>query len=198
MLKIGITGNIGSGKTTVCRIFEQLGVEVYYSDAKAKQFYNDIAVKRQIKILFGECVFDAEEHINTKKLAIIVFKDADKLQKLNNLIHPLVVNDFLDWCEQRKNQNVILFESAILYQCGLDNLFDKIILVDAPVDLLLQRSAQRDHVEVETIKKRLENQQKNNNSRSLADFVIYNDEKRSLIQEVIRIHTLLIQQSKQP
>ena len=188
MLKIGITGNIGSGKTTICQIFEHLGVEVYYSDAKAKQFYTEISVKQEIKCLFGEHIFDSEQNIDTKKLAKIVFQSANELQKLNNVIHPLVINDFLKWCEQRENQNFILFESAILYSCSLDKLFDKIIFVAAPMELLLQRSTQRDNVDIETIKKRLETQQKNHNRHSAADFVIYNDEKQSLIREVIRIY----------
>lgn len=191
MLKVGITGNIGSGKTTICRIFEHLGVDVYYSDAKAKQFYGDIAVKQQIRTLFGEGVFDAEQHIDTKKLATIVFQNENELQKLNNLIHPLVTNDFLQWCEQRKNRNFILFESAILYRCGLDALFDKIILVEAPMDILLKRTAQRDNAAMETVKKRLENQQQNDDRHRLADFVICNDETGSLIREVVRICRVL-------
>ena len=190
-MKIGITGNIGSGKTTICRIFEHLRIAVYYSDAKAKQFYDDAAVKQEIKNLFGESIFNAET-IDTKKLAAIVFHNEDELQKLNNLIHPLVINDFLKWCEERKNQKFILFESAIIYQCGFDKLFDKIIFVDAPVDMIIQRSAQRDSVDTATIKRRLENQQKNDESRSLSDFVICNDEKHSLIREVVAIYRKLI------
>jgi dephospho-CoA kinase len=196
MLKIGITGNIGSGKTTVCRIFEHLGIDVYYSDAKAKQFYEDTIVKQQIKTLFGETIFDAEQNIIPKKMAAIVFQNGNKLQKLNNLIHPLVINDFQEWCEQRKNQNFILFESAIIYPCGLENLFDKLIFIDAPIALLLQRSALRDNVDIEIVKQRLENQQKNSTKHPSADFVIYNDEKHSLIQAVMHIYNQLIQQSK--
>jgi dephospho-CoA kinase len=191
MLKIGITGNIGSGKTTICRVFEHLGVAVYYSDTRAKRFYNDVSVKRQIKNLFGENVFDAEQKVDTKKLARIVFQNENELQKLNNLMHPLVIDDFQKWCEERENQNIVLFESAIIYQCGLAHLFDKIILVEAPVDVLLQRSVQRDGVDMKSAKQRLENQQKNDNGRSFADFIIYNDGKHSLIQEVIRIYNLL-------
>jgi len=198
MLKIGITGNIGSGKTTVCRIFEHLGIAVYYSDAKAKQFYQDAAVKQQIKTLFGENVFDVEQNIDTKKLAAIVFQNETELQKLNNLIHPLVINDFQNWCEQHKNQPFILFESAIIYQCGLAELFDKLIFIDAPTEMLLQRSAARDNIDSETIKQRLANQQNQQPKHPPADFIIHNDEKHSLIQEVIRIHTQLIQQPEHP
>jgi len=194
MLKIGVTGNIGSGKTTVCRLFEQLGVAVYYSDARAKAFYDAVAVKSQIKNLFGESVFDVQQNVDTKKLAAIVFQNENELQKLNNLIHPLVIADFQKWCEKHINQNFVLFESAIIYQCGLENLFDKIILVEAPVDTLLQRSAQRDKVDVGTAKQRLENQQNNGKAHYSADFVIYNDETQSLIQEVIRIYTMLNEQ----
>jgi len=191
MLKIGITGNIGSGKTTICRIFEHLGAVVYYSDAKAKQFYHNVAVKQQIKNIFGESVFDAEQNVDTKKLANIVFQNENELQKLNNLMHPLVINDFQKWCENYENQNFVLFESAIIYQCGLENLFDKIIFVESPVEMLLQRSVQRDGVEVEIAKQRLKNQQKKCNGRFLSDFIVYNDGQHSLIQEVIRIYDVI-------
>jgi len=191
MLKVGVTGNIGSGKTTVCRIFEHLEIDVYYSDARAKQFYHDVAVKQQINNLFGEEVFDAEQNVDIKKMAIRIFQNENELQRLNNLIHPLVVNDFQKWCEERENQNFVLFESAIIYQCELSHLFDKIIFVEAPVEMLLQRIAQRDKADVETAKQRLENQQKNEIGRSLADFVICNDEKHSLIQEVVHIYNML-------
>ena len=192
MLKIGITGNIGSGKTTVCRIFEQLGVAVYYSDSRAKQFYDDKAVKHQIGTLFGESVFDAQQRVDTKKLAAIVFSDEKALRKLNNLIHPLVVRDFQQWCGEHQNEHFVLFESAIIYPCGLEGLFDKIIFVEAPVEVLLRRSVLRDKVDEATAKQRLENQQQNSKGRSLADFVIYNDENHSLIQEVVRLFTILL------
>jgi len=193
MLKIGITGNIGSGKTTICKIFEHLGVAVYYSDAKAKQFYSRDAVKEAVKNLFGEAVFDAGENVDVKKLATHVFQNENELQKLNRLLHPLVVNDFQEWCKQHENQRFVLFEAAIIYQCGLENLFDKIIFVDAPADVLLQRVALRDKVDVETAKQRLENQQQNAPKSACADFIIYNDGKRSLIEAVMKIHTLLNQ-----
>jgi len=188
MLKIGITGNIGSGKTTVCRIFECLKVPVYYSDTKAKQFYHNVEVRQEIKNMFGQSVFDAQANVDTKKLANLVFQDENQLKKLNNLIHPLVVSDFQKWCEKYKNQNFVLFESAIIYQCGLENLFDKIIFVDAPAETLLQRSVQRDKIDLATAKQRLQNQQSNNNGRSLADFVICNDGEHSLIQTITRIY----------
>ncbi|MCL2131200.1 MAG: dephospho-CoA kinase [Lentimicrobiaceae bacterium] len=191
MIKVGVTGNIGSGKTTVCRVFEHFGVDVYYSDARAKQFYGDSAVRREIKKLFGEGVFDAEQSVDTKKLAEIVFQNENELQKLNHLIHPLVIDDFQKWCEVRENQHVVLFESAIIYQCGLEKLFDKIIFVDAPLEVLLKRAAQRDKADAETITHRLENQLKNNTKHSAPDFVILNDEKQSLLEQVMRIYTCL-------
>ena len=195
MLKIGITGAMGSGKTTICRIFEHLGAEAYCSDEKAKQFYYDAVVKQEIKNIFGEGVFDAMENVDTKKLANIVFQDKNLLKKLNNLIHPLVVDDFQKWYQKRENQNFVLFESAIIYQCGLENLFDKIIFVDAPAEMLLQRSAQRDKVDAETAKQRLKNQQTNNKGLSHADFVIHNDGKHSLLEDVIRIYNTISQRN---
>jgi len=191
MLKIGVTGNIGSGKTTICRIFEHLGIDVYYSDEKAKQFYHDVAVKQQINNFFGESVFDAKQNVDTRKLAARVFQNENELQKLNHLIHPLVVNDFQKWCECRENQNFVLFESAIIYQCGLSHLFDKIIFVDTPVDMILHRSAQRGAIAMESVKQRLKNQQKNSDEHFSVDFIIYNDEEHSLIQNVVRIYNVL-------
>jgi dephospho-CoA kinase len=190
MLKIGVTGNMGSGKTTVCRIFEHLGIAVYYSDAKAKQFYGVPAVKQEIQSLFGDSVFDAAGNIDTRNLARLVFQDENKLQALNRFVHPLVIDDFQKWCQEHKNQHFVLFESALSYQCGLEKLFDKIIFVDAPVELLLQRCSQRGNTEM--VKQRLENQQRNYDKRHLADFVIYNDEKQSLIGEVVGIKEKIV------
>lgn len=191
MLKIGITGNIGSGKTTICRIFEHLGIDVYYSDVKAKQFYNNHAVKQKIEFIFGKDIFTPKQTVDFKKLADIVFNDAQKLASLNTVLHPLVIEDFLLWHQQRQNKNYVLLESAILFQCGFAHLFDKIIFVDAPLDILFQRCMQRDNANAEAIKSRIEKQQKNYEKQSTADFIICNNEKESLIEQVFRIHSVL-------
>ena len=191
MLKIGITGNIGSGKTTVCQVFEQLGVPVFYSDREAKKCYNRQDVKDTLQTLFGKEIFTETRAIDTKKLAQIVFNRPDLLQKLNKLIHPLVLESFEQWSKNYENSAYILLESAILYPCKLTHWFDKIIFVDAPFPLLVERVMQRDKISYDEVKKRLDIQSFTDLECINPDYVIHNNEKQLLLPQVIDIHNFL-------
>ena len=185
MLKIGITGNIGSGKTTVCHIFEHLGIPVYYSDIEAKKFYNNRDIKDKLYRLFGKEIFTEKYDIDKKKLTEIVFTNAEFLSKLNKIIHPLVLTHFEKWSKNYENNSYILFESAILYSCNLTHLFDKIIFVNSPVNLIIERVMKRDKINFEEVSKRLTVQLFTDYN---PDYIVYNDEKQLIIPQVMDIH----------
>lgn len=192
MLKIGITGNIGSGKTTACRVFEHLGVPVYYSDQEAKKWYGNQRVKDKLFILFGKEIFTENGDIDTKKLAQIVFNHPNLLQELNKLIHPLVLENFEQWSKNHEKYPYVLLESAILYSNKLTHLFDKIIFVDAPFSLITKRVMQRDKLSYDEIKKRVDMQSFTHLTSINPDYVIYNDEKQLILPQIIDIHQDLV------
>jgi dephospho-CoA kinase len=188
MLKIGITGNIGSGKTTVCRVFEHFGVPVFYSDKEAKKCYNRQDVKNKLFTLFGNEIFTETNNIDAKKLAQIVFNHPDLLNELNKFIHPLVLENFEQWSKNYENCAYILLESAVLYSCKLTHLFNKIIFVDAPFSLIIERVMQRDKISYDEIKKRFDMQSPTNLEHITPDYVIHNNEKQLILPQIIDIH----------
>jgi dephospho-CoA kinase len=188
MLKVGITGNIGSGKTTVCRIFEHLGIPVYYSDDEAKKQYEYQEAKDRLYAIFGKEIFTATNDVDKKKLAQTVFNDVELLQQLNKIIHPLVEQHFEQWSKQYESCSYILFESAIIYSCKLTHLFDRIILVDAPVSLVIERVMKRDKITLEEVKQKLNVQLGVNDENINPDYVIMNDENHLITEQIIEIH----------
>ena len=191
MIKVGITGNIGSGKTLVCRVFEQLGISVFYSDSRAKDCYSQEDVKDKIKRLFGEKVFTAQGEINLKKLSQIVFADTQTLHALNAIIHPLVLEEYEEWIAVLQNESYTLFESALLYPCKLTHFFDKIIFVDAPQDLQIKRVIQRDKTSLELVKQRVERQSFAKDNLFNPDYIILNNEQHLIVPQIMEIHNLM-------
>ncbi len=191
MFKVGITGNIGSGKTTVCRLFELLNVEVYYADTRAKEILHSYETKMQIKKLFGESIFDQNGNLINQKLAEIVFNDRAALQRLNNIIHPQVNKDFELWANDRQSNAYVLKEAALIFESGSHKNLHKIILVASTTDLMIERVKKRDNVSGESIKKRLSNQIDQQTKISKADHVIYNDERKLVIPQVFEVHNKL-------
>ncbi len=196
MLKVGITGNIGSGKTTVCRIFELLEVEVYYADNRAKEIMHNHDVKKEIKELFGPAVFNENGDLNTKRLARIVFCDKMALQNLNEIIHPQIDKDFDLWLNKRKSHAYVLKEAAILYETGRYKKLDKIIVIASSIDMMIERVRKRDNATIESVKARLSNQLDQQIKISKADYVIDNYENTLLIPQVIDVHNKLLKTSK--
>ena len=192
MIKVAVTGNIGSGKTTVCRIFESLGISVYFADIEAKKFYTIKEVINSIKVLFGDHVFDPDDNLNSPVLAGIVFKEPVKLAQLNAIIHPRVLDDFLQWADSHKNDNYIVYESALLFESGFYKHFDKNILVTSPQDLALIRVMERDDITESEFKARASNQQAEESKMELADLIISNDQSLPLIPQIIEIHRELL------
>ena len=192
MLKIGITGSIGSGKTTVCMMFKNLGVKVYHADIEAKKFLSKESVKKKIKDMFGDSIFNKNGNVDNKILASIVFNNPHTLEKLNSLIHPLVRSDFDSWLKKYKKKKYILHEAAIIFESGFYKNFDAIITVSAPEDLRIKRVKQRDNITEQEILNRMKFQLTDEKKNKKADFVIYNDEQQLLIPQVLKIHNELI------
>jgi dephospho-CoA kinase len=192
MLKIGLTGNIGSGKTTVCKVFELLGTPVFYADIHAKECLNEYTVKEKIFSEFGADVFDDKGNVIRKALADIVFQQKNKLSALNNIIHPLVSQKFKSWMEKFYDHPYCIQEAAILFETGGYRSFDFTILVYAPTELLINRTVKRDRQTTTEVEARLANQMDQEKKRELADFVIENDNKELIIPEIIEIHNYFL------
>ena len=193
MLKVGITGGIGSGKTTVCKVFALLGIPVFYSDEESKKLlYNDLALRREVSKVFGSDVINAEGKIDKKRLAVVVFSNKEKLEQLNAILHPAVGIRFEEWVKEHEQNKYILKEAAILFESGANIQVNTVITVTAPQDLKIQRAMQRDTITREQVEQRMKNQMSDEEKIKLSQFVIYNNEVQLLIPQVLKIHSLLV------
>ncbi len=188
MILVGLTGSIGSGKTTVCHIFEQLRIPVYYADMKGKSFLNKPLVKDKIAGLFGRQVFNEKGEPDRAALAALVFGDEKKLELLNTIIHPLVREDFRSWVSLQKDAPYVIQEAAILFETGHADHFDKIIAVTAPEELRIRRVCERDGVDEAHVRKRATHQLPDEFKTKHADYVILNDGNEPLLPKVLSIH----------
>jgi len=191
MKRIGLTGNIGTGKSTVARIFNVLGVPVYHADIQSRVLLDTEDVKLQISSLFGKHLIDLQNKVDRKALAQIVFNDKEKLTVLNKLIHPLVEEDFKKWCNNQLEQVYVLHETAILFESGFDRLFDANILVTAPEELCITRVMARDGIPEQMVTDRMKNQWTQEKKQKLSDYLVVNDENPMLIPQVLAIHSLI-------
>ncbi len=190
MLKIGITGGIGSGKSTVSQLFALLGVPVYNADDSAKKLMNSHpGLKKQITELFGSQAYDSKG-LNRKWIADKVFGNADLLAKLNAIVHPIVIQDGIDWLNSH-TEPVVMKEAAIFFETGSAAGMDYIIGVYAPLALRTLRTMQRDQVSREEVQKRMSRQIDEELKMKLCDFVIVNDEVQMLIPQVLALHRQL-------
>lgn len=198
MLKAGITGGIGSGKTTVCKIFEGLGVPIYYADDRAKYLMqHEHFLIDQLKKNFGEDVY-VNGTLDRKLLAGKVFNDKAKLALLNSLVHPAVYRDTERWVEEQREKKVpyILKEAALLVETGSYKALDKLIVVAAPVETRVGRVTDRDKADVEEVMARIRNQLPDEEKIQLADFVIVNDGSlEDLEEQVLKIHEKMIEEN---
>lgn len=193
MLKVGITGGIGSGKTTVCKIFETLGISVYYADERAKSLMiSDAKLINEICKLFGEDAYTKDGTLNRKWIAAKVFNDKNLLQQLNNIVHPAVFFDTQQWFQAHLDKAYVLYESAIMYESGSSTLLDKIIAISSPIEDRINRTIIRDNIAKEAVLERMDKQLPSEEIIKKADFVIYNDNSHALIEQVLTIHGELI------
>jgi dephospho-CoA kinase len=191
MLTVGVTGGIGSGKTTVCRIFSQLGIPVYYADDEAKQLYDLPEVKEELRQRFGDAILDKNDDLDKKKMAELIFNDERSLKKMNEFVHPMVIQSFNDW-KKKQTAAYILKEAAILFESGTNIDCDKIILVTAPSETRSSRILQRDNRTKEEIEKIMSKQWTDEKKAKQSDFVITNDETQLVIPQVLDIHAKLL------
>ena len=197
MLRIGITGGIGSGKTTVAKIFEVLGVPVYYADDAAKRLMNeDESLQQNIIEHFGAAVFENKQ-LNRSLLASMVFNNPEKLALLNSIVHPVTIDDAEKWMKQLATAGeeeipYAVKEAALIFESGAQKKLDYVIGVHAPYKLRLQRAMQRDHLSKEEVEARMNRQMDETKKMNLCNFIITNDEEQLLIPQVVELHKKLV------
>lgn len=196
MIKVGLTGGIGSGKTLICEIFKLLNIPVFHADDEAKKFLYSPNVIQELTIIFGKEVIDNSGGINKKALADIVFNNTEALEALNSVIHPLVFKRFYEWCIQYSNFKYVIQEAAILFESGFYKKFDIIVSITAPKDLRLKRVARRDHAPIQSIKGRMDKQWQDDKRNRLSDYVITNDDKHLVIPQVLDTHQRILKTPK--
>ncbi|MGE5383627.1 MAG: dephospho-CoA kinase [Omnitrophica WOR_2 bacterium] len=197
MLKIGLTGSIGSGKSTIAKVFALLGVPVYLSDYEAKKILDQEDIIIKISERFGNEMLSSEGKIDRSILASIVFNNPSKLQWLNSLIHPLVRKHFFSWVDSNKKHPYIIQESAIMLETGFNTFFDKVIVVTCPIEERIKRVLYRDKMTREQIIERMENQWPEELKVKKADIVLENSDMSMVLPQIIELNRELIIQSKE-
>lgn len=188
---IGLTGGIGSGKSTVAQFFLELGVPVYIADSEAKKIMDYPETIREVQMIFQENVILESGKLDRKKIASVVFNNPEKLKELNAIIHPKVNQDFKKWLKKHEDYSYIIKEVAIIFETQSEKHFDKIILVTAPEDLRIERVSKRDNISKEQILERIQNQLPDSVKIKKSDFIIHNISIDAIKNEVRRLHQIL-------
>ncbi len=192
MIKVAVTGGIGSGKTIVCKVFETLGVPVFYADIEAKRIMSENPiVKENLIALFGTDIYLPNGDIHRIKLADIIFNNEIALRKINDIIHPIVKNEFIKWSDNQSYHYVIQ-EAALIFESKMENLFDKIITVYAPEQIKIDRVMKRDNVSMKNVLERMSKQLDDDYKISKSDFLILNDDSEMIIPQIIKIHNNIL------
>lgn len=187
MIKVGVTGGIGSGKSTVCKVFAALGIPVFEADPVAKKLMNNNPLLGEKLIsLFGPDVYLPNHTINRKYLAGIVFNNPSLLRQLNNAVHPVVQDAFNNWCE-KQDAPYIIHEAAILFESGFYKMMDKTITVVADEAERISRVVKRDELSEQQVRERIRNQWNDAQRMELADFIIRNNETDLIIPQILEI-----------
>ncbi len=192
MLNIGLTGGIGSGKSYVGRIFETLGVPVYDSDQEAKRLMVESEeLRKGIVEIFGSKAYKGEE-LNRTYISELVFTNKQLLSSLNDIVHPAVHNDFLNWTKEQEEKPYFIKEAAILFETGGYKLLDQNILVLADEHTRIDRVVERDHVSEESVRDRMNNQMSDDEKIKYADFIIYNNNDSMILQQIVNLHHKIV------
>ena len=189
MIKVGVTGGIGSGKTHICKLLELMNFPVYYSDTESKRIQNENTdVRAKLIELFSEECY-TEDGLNRKFLAQIIFSDPTAKKQVEDIMHPAVAKDFINWCAEKetKGERIVFIESAILYESGFDSMVDKVILVYADENVRIERSMKRDSTNRAAIEERIKNQSSDNDKRLKADFVLHNNPDDNINKQLFEI-----------
>jgi dephospho-CoA kinase len=192
MLKIGLTGGIGSGKTLVSLIFKNIGIPVFCADIEAKEAYYENETRKQIINLLGKNIYIDDTHIDKTLIASKIFNNKDILEKVNNIIHPAVCKRFDSWLAKQKSAYII-HEAAILFESGFDKFMDKTIAVSAPQDVRIMRVMLRDNQSYQQVIKRMENQMNDEERNARADFIVNNCMNIPVLPQILKIHEAIKQ-----
>jgi dephospho-CoA kinase len=196
MIKVAVTGGIGSGKSVVCKVFHHLGIPIFNADEEAKRLMDtDRSIKQGLSEMFGSTLYRSDGFIDRKKLAGIIFHDQLALQKVNQLIHPAVYESFQTWADLQKSEYIIQ-EAAIVFENDHQHRYDQIITVTAPFELRIARCIQRDQSNRESILERMHNQFSDEYKAERSAFIIVNDEKQLIVPQILEIHKELMNYGK--
>ena len=188
MLKIGITGGIGSGKTIVCSVFQNLGIPIFNANNQAKSLLHNKDVIEFYKHEFGDEVFSGLS-IDKTKLAKLIFNNSEALHKVNSFIHPLVYRLFDEWCLLQRDKPYVINEAALLFETQGYKRLDFTILVVAPVEIRIKRVMQRDSSGIEDIKARMDKQLNDEQKMKLANYIIENNDSELLLPSILNLHS---------
>lgn len=183
---------MGSGKTTACKVFESLGVPVFYADQQAHQVYFQPKVKQALVQRFGKDIYTDDDQLNKPLLSQLIFNNKQHLQFVNGIIHPEVRNSYAQWKASMSNHTYTLYEAAILFETGIQHLFHQIIFVSAPEDIRIQRVMQRNQLSESQVRQRMLNQWPESKKIPYCNFIIYNDQQQLLIPQILEIHKKLV------
>lgn len=187
MLKVGVTGGIGSGKSLVCKIIESMGFPVYHADVEAKKITDSHPrIIREVKNLFGEDIY-LDGKLDRKRVADLVFVDIALLEDLNSIIHPIVAKDFAIWAIKNSNHSLVFQEAAILFESGAYKNMDCVIGVWAPEDIRIMRVISRDGITKQDVEQRIKHQLSEQELLTRCNFIIKNDEKELLVPQVDKV-----------
>ncbi len=191
MLRIGLTGGIGSGKSTVAHIFELLGIPAYYADERAKWLMNeDENLKQQIIQNFGDKSY-VDGKLNRSHISSIVFNDASKASLINSIVHPITIADARHWME-KQNSSYAIKEAALIFEAKAEKELDLVIGVSSPLPLRIQRIMQRDNIDEAAVLARMQKQMNEEEKMKLCDFIIENNEQDLLIPQVLALHEKIL------
>lgn len=188
---LGVTGGIGSGKTSVCKVFNVLGVPVFSADSEARIIMeNDPEIIKKVKLIAGRDLY-SEGSLDRNELAKLIFNDSELLQKINSLVHPVVFDCFLKWKSLKVAEYVIL-EAAILFESGATHLVDKTVTVVAPIEERVERVMKRNSMTWDQVMERIRNQMDDETRIGMSDFVIQNSENDMIIPSILTIHDSML------
>lgn len=187
MIKLGITGGIGSGKTVVCEVLRLHNIPVYDADLEAKNLNDTSSVIREkLTQAFGAALYNGDK-LNRKKLANIIFTHEENLRQANSIIHPELTKHFIAWAEQKNNHPVVAMDAAVLFEAGFQSVVDFSITVVAPMETRVSRAMKRDNSTREQIESRIKSQMSDEEKIKLSDFVIFNDDNHSVLEQISKI-----------